>query len=252
MLSTAELERALGAAGLAAPVRWDEVTGSTNETALAMAEGGAPEWTLVAAGHQTRGRGRLGRTWVDRPGRALLFSVILRPSGLAPGRAGLLPLAAGAAMAAAAREVTGADVGCKWPNDLLVDERKVGGILAESSVVQGAIRHVVVGIGVNIEAPDNVPDAGGLEGADPASLLTGFLRRFADLYDPSSQSFPAAVIRAYTEVSATLGREVEATRVDGERVRGRARGMDDTGALIVGTDRGVETVAFGEVAHLIP
>ena len=79
MLSVTELERALADLGLEAPVRFDEVTGSTNATALGMAEAGAPEWTLVAAGHQTAGRGRLGRTWTDLAGGALLFSFVLRP-----------------------------------------------------------------------------------------------------------------------------------------------------------------------------
>ena len=133
MLSTTELERAFADPGLEAPVRFDEVTGSTNATALGMAEAGAPEWTLVAAGHQTAGRGRLGRTWMDRAGAALMFSFVVRPP-LEPERAGLIPLLAGAAMAAAIRDVAGADVRCKWPNDLLVGDAKVGGILVESSV----------------------------------------------------------------------------------------------------------------------
>ena len=132
MLSVTELERALADLGLEAPVRFDEVTGSTNATALEMAEAGAPEWTLVAAGHQTAGRGRLGRTWTDRAGAALMFSFVVRPS-LEPERAGLIPLLAGAAMAAAIRDVAGVDVRCKWPNDLLVGDSKVGGILVESS-----------------------------------------------------------------------------------------------------------------------
>ena len=80
MLSEHALSRALEGAGLSAPVRFEEVTRSTQETASRLAEDGAPEWTLVAAGHQTEGRGRLGRTWKDEPGGALLFSLVLRPS----------------------------------------------------------------------------------------------------------------------------------------------------------------------------
>jgi BirA family biotin operon repressor/biotin-[acetyl-CoA-carboxylase] ligase len=98
LLSEAELERSLAAAGLQAPVRFEEVTGSTNAAALELAEGGAPEWTLVAAGHQTRGRGRLGRTWVDQPGDALMFSFVLRPARIDPEHAGLIGLLAGWAM----------------------------------------------------------------------------------------------------------------------------------------------------------
>ena len=108
MTTTADLERVLVAAGCAAPAQWDETTGSTNATARARAEAGDPEWTLVAAGHQSEGQGRLGRSWEDRPGAALLFSVVLRPT-IDPPDAGLLPVLAGAAMAEAAKASTGAD-----------------------------------------------------------------------------------------------------------------------------------------------
>src|SRR4029450_1199953 len=79
VLSEDALVRALERVGLRAPVRFDEVTASTQATALELAGTGTPEWTLVATGHQTQGRGRLGRTWLDRPGRALMFSLVLRP-----------------------------------------------------------------------------------------------------------------------------------------------------------------------------
>ncbi|MGH3114530.1 MAG: hypothetical protein ACRDOP_13800, partial [Gaiellaceae bacterium] len=89
MLSEEALERALAAAGLSAPVRWDDVTESTNATALVLAAEGAPSWTLVAASHQTSGRGRRGRVWRDRPGSALLCSLVLRPDW-PPDRVGLV------------------------------------------------------------------------------------------------------------------------------------------------------------------
>src|SRR5882724_10065658 len=109
-----------------------------------MAQAGAPEWTLVTAAHQTAGRGRLGREWVDRRGSALMFLFVLRPP-LPPERAGMVPLLVGVAMARAARDTTGADVRCTWPNDLMLGEAKVGGILAESVVGDGRLRFVVVG-----------------------------------------------------------------------------------------------------------
>ena len=153
VLNEDALARALAAAGLSAPVRWDDVTGSTNANALALAAEGAPAWTLVGAGHQTAGRGRLGRNWVDRPGAALLCSVVLRPSWETD-RLGLAALAAGAAMAEAASEMSGVEVRCKWPNDLLVGGRKVGGILSEAQASVEGIVHVVVGVGVNLEMPE--------------------------------------------------------------------------------------------------
>ena len=250
MLSTNELERALAAAGLDAPVRFDEVTGSTNATALELAEAGSPEWTLVAAGHQTAGRGRLGRTWEDAPGRALLFSIVLRPTWLPPDRSGLLPLAAGLAMTDAAREVAELDVRCKWPNDLLLDDHKVGGILAESRVSSGRIDHAIVGIGVNLDPPGNVDLATGLGDVDAGALLEAFLRAFAIRYGSNAPAFIRSVVAAYPQRSATIGREVEATTTNGPRVRGRAIGVDDAGSLVLETPAGRVWITSGEVSHL--
>ncbi len=250
MLDQRALEKALAQAGLSAPVQFDEVTGSTNATALELAEAGAPEWTLVAARHQTAGRGRMGRQWADEPDRALLFSLVLRPNVSAE-RAGLLPLAVGLCMARACGEACGADVGCKWPNDLLLGDGKVGGILAESKVAGGTVEYVVIGIGVNLrDSPRNIPGAAGLGGCDGAALLTAFLSEFRRLYRPSHPAFAGAVVGGYREVCRTLGRIVRARSVEGNAVEGAAVDVDDHGDLVVETDSGLETVAFGDVAHL--
>jgi BirA family biotin operon repressor/biotin-[acetyl-CoA-carboxylase] ligase len=245
VLSVIELERALAALDLEAPVRFDEVTGSTNATAAELAEAGAPEWTLVAAGHQTAGRGRLGRTWTDMAGAALMFSFVLRPTS-DPEDAGLIPLLAGAAMAEAIRDVTGAEIRCKWPNDLLLAGGKVGGILVESSVANGHVRYVVVGIGLNLERPTEVDAATGLGDADPAAVLFAFLRRFHDGY----LRLPEGAVDAWTAVSATLGSNVEVRRLQGPPVRGRAIAVDGRGALVIRSTDGTETVTSGEVEHL--
>ncbi len=247
MLSEDALRRALDAVGLTAPVRWDEVTDSTNATALAMAAAGTPEWALVAAGHQTAGRGRQGRTWVDRPGAALMCSLVLRPS-LTPDRLGLMSLAAGVAMAEAASGASGIDVRCKWPNDLLVGESKVGGILGEAEIIEGRIRHVVVGVGVNLDAPEGVEGAGAIGDVEEEALLTGFLKRFRSLVEGSLEEIPDR----WRAVSHTLGRTVEGTTIDGNSVRGVAADLDDTGALLIDTEEpgGRVRVAFGEIQHL--
>jgi BirA family transcriptional regulator, biotin operon repressor / biotin---[acetyl-CoA-carboxylase] ligase len=250
MLSTSELERALAAAGLMAPAHFEEVTGSTNRTAWDLAMAGAPEWTLVAAGHQTAGRGRLDRTWEDVPGRALLFSVVLRPTWLPPDRVGVLALAAGLAMVSAARELAAQELRCKWPNDLLIDDRKAGGILAESRVASERIEHAIVGIGVNIDPPANVELAAGMGDVDASALLTAFLRSFVASYDSNAATFIESVVAAYPRESATIGREVEATTTDGRRVRGRAIGVDDAGSLVVDTPEGLASITSGEVTHL--
>jgi BirA family biotin operon repressor/biotin-[acetyl-CoA-carboxylase] ligase len=245
-LSGSELERALAAAGLQAPTRFDEVTGSTNATALELAEAGTPEWTLVAAGHQTEGRGRLGRTWVDRPGDALMFSFVLRPGWLDLQHAGLVALLAGWASATAIREVAGVDVRCKWPNDLLLGDAKVSGILVESAVSDDRIRHMVVGVGVNLARPDEPLDAAGIGPVDEGDLLAVFLVRFREGYE----RLPEGVVEGWSAVSATLGREVEVRRLFGAPILGTAVRVDDRGALVVQTQDGQVAVTSGEVQHL--
>jgi BirA family biotin operon repressor/biotin-[acetyl-CoA-carboxylase] ligase len=245
VLSEDALRRALHAAGLVAPVRWDEVTDSTNATALAMAVDGAPAWTLVAAGHQTAGRGRQGRAWVDRPGAALMCSIVLRPSW-EPDGIGLMSLAAGAAMAEAVSEASGRDVRCKWPNDLMAGELKVGGILGEAEIAEERIRHVVVGFGLNLDTPEGVPGAGAIGDVDDEALLTAFLRRFRPMIEGSHDE----ILRRWRAVSATLGTRVEATTVGGDTVRGVAADLDETGALLIDSADGRVRVAFGEIRHL--
>ena len=219
MLNEDALRRALRTAGLAAPVRWDDVTASTNATALEMAAEGAPEWTLVAAGHQTAGRGRHGRAWVDRPGAALMCS--RRPQAA---------VGAGSRRAALARRgrrhgggrvggVRARDVRCKWPNDLLVGESKVGGILGESEITDGRIGHVVLGIGVNLDPPDDVPGAGG----DRRRRRGGAPDRFPPRFRRMVEGSPDEIVRRWRALSATLGQRVEATTVGGDTVRRRRR-----------------------------
>ena len=249
MLSDHALSRALEGAGLSAPVRFEEVTRSTQETALRLAEDGAPEWTLVAAGHQTQGRGRLGRTWKDEPGGALLFSLVLRPS-LPPELGGLLSLLAGTAMAEACDEVADQRAACKWPNDVLVSGRKAGGILAESRLAGDRFEFVALGIGVNLGAPPaDLPGAGAVR-AEDADLLAGFLRAFAGRYEPAHPAFGRTVVAAYRTRCATLGTAVRATTGRGDVVEGEAVDVDETGALMIRVADRIEAVRFGEVEHL--
>jgi BirA family biotin operon repressor/biotin-[acetyl-CoA-carboxylase] ligase len=250
MLTNDDLVAALAAIPVVAPVRADEVTGSTNATAVELAEGGAPEWTLVSAAHQTEGKGRLGRAWVDAPGHALMFSFVVRPA-LPPARAGLLSLLAGACMAEAIRAVAGRDVTCKWPNDLVLHDGKVGGILAESAVDRDTLRYVVIGVGVNLEAPPDVPEAAAIgERAGQRELLAAFITRFAAIYDTHDASLPERVRQAWIPVSATIGQVVSATTTGGHEAVGRAVGIDGFGSLLLSTDTGEVRVAFGDVEHL--
>jgi len=239
------LREAVRGAGIEVPPVFHEAIGSTSTEAMRLAEAGAPEWTIVATNHQTAGRGRLGRTWVTPAGTALTFSTILRPP-LPPGAAALVSLLAAAVMAEAAGAV------CKWPNDLLVGERKVAGLLAEASVEDGALRHLVLGIGVNVgAAAEDLPEGAtslALEGlhTSPPALLGRYLGRFRPAYRPAEPSFAETVLAAYRERCATLGRRVRARTTAGDVIEGTATDIDSVGGLV--TDAG--TVAFGEIEHL--
>jgi BirA family transcriptional regulator, biotin operon repressor / biotin---[acetyl-CoA-carboxylase] ligase len=248
-LSEHDLRRALERIGVDAPVRFDEVTRSTQLTARDMADEGAPEWTLVAAGHQTEGRGRLGRTWVDAPGEALAFSLILRPA-IEAEHGGLITLLAGWALATACRDVAGVVAGCRWPNDLVVGDGKAGGILAESVVDGGRIGVVILGVGVNLSRAPDVPGATALGDVDAAALLGSFLRGFADRYRPGDPDFAPGVVGAYRDVCITLETRVRAVTTDGTTTEGEAIDIDEAGGLIVRTDHGVDVARFGEVRQL--
>jgi BirA family transcriptional regulator, biotin operon repressor / biotin---[acetyl-CoA-carboxylase] ligase len=258
MLSQDSLERATSQAGITAPPRFLQVTGSTNGVALELAEAGAEEWTVIASGQQTAGRGRLGRSWVSAQGKSLLFSLILRPA-VDAARAGLLSLQAAWAMVTACR--SGGAVQAKWPNDLVVGERKVGGILPEVSIVGRRIRHMILGVGVNVSMrPEDFPEGVrevatslAMEGArgDQAELLEEFLVALRGAYSPGDSEWETRVIQQYREVCATLGRRVRATTTTGETIEGTATGITPDGGLVIQHSTGTgRAVTFGELAHL--
>ncbi len=209
------------ASGRFAEVRRLAATDSTNREALDAARDGAADGLVVVADVQRAGRGRLGRTWSAPAGASLLVSVLLRP-GLAVEDRHLVVMAAAVAMAEAVAATTDVEASLKWPNDLLVGDRKLAGILAEA-----AGDAVVVGIGVNVDWPE-IPDeligiatACNLEGGRPTTrdvLLDAFLARYetrlADL---------DATADAYRERLGTIGRRVRVERARREPLRRRDR-----------------------------
>jgi BirA family biotin operon repressor/biotin-[acetyl-CoA-carboxylase] ligase len=221
-------------------------TTSTNDRARELAQAGAPHGTLVTAGEQSAGRGRQGRVWSAPPGRALLLSLVLRDPPP------LLPLAAALAVA----EVAGADARIKWPNDVLVDERKVAGILAEARPGDGTespsatgTGWAVLGIGLNVsvrieDLPPELHASAGTLGLTPGDLEPTLAHLLAAL-ERTLALDAAALLQAYRARDALLGREVSWTAG-----RGRAAGIDGAGRLVVELPGGGRTaLAAGEV-HL--
>jgi BirA family biotin operon repressor/biotin-[acetyl-CoA-carboxylase] ligase len=221
---------------------------STQAVAFALAADGAADRTVVVAQAQTAGRGRRGRLWIDEPGASLLTSIILRPR-LTPARLPTLSLAAGVAVAEALERVTGLMPRLKWPNDVLVDGRKLAGILLESRI--GPSPLVVLGIGVNLaqrvfpsdlaERATSVRLATG-QRVDADTLLTALLESL-DAWRARLETEGWAPIRErWCALTETLGR-----RVSIDDVQGIAVDVDEDGALIVVEGDVRRRVVAGEV-----
>jgi BirA family transcriptional regulator, biotin operon repressor / biotin---[acetyl-CoA-carboxylase] ligase len=243
--------------GWAAPVEHFEEIDSTNDQLKRRAREGAPEWTLVLADRQTAGRGRSGRRWVS-PAGGLYLSALLRPRG-APREAALIPLAAGIAVCDALREAS-VDARVKWPNDVLVAGRKIAGILAEAVSGPTRTESVVVGIGVNLGSAPRLPRGAG-EGAtsvareagrapEPAELAAAILAGMALWYDALARGEGRGVCDAWRARSVSWwGRLVE-VESGKDRVRGVARDIDSTGALLLEVDGRLLPVLSGEAREL--
>lgn len=221
---------------------------STNDELLRRAEAGAPEGAIVVAETQRAGRGRLGRTWLDVPGNALLFSLLVRPK-LPPETAATVPLVAGIAMALAIREMTRLPIGLKWPNDLLLHDRKVCGILAEAQTSAKGIEGIILGIGVNTgTVPEELAHrAIGLDGqAGRMRLLAVFCRVFEGLYNRWQHGGLAALRTELDTLDCKKGHPITVRQT--EVIEGIARGIRDDGALILeGRDGTVRAIHCGEI-----
>lgn len=195
-------------------------TGSTNADLVAAAAAGAPHGTVLVARHQTAGRGRLDRVWEAPSGSNLLVSLLFRPLPRPPQRVTwMVALAARRAV----REVAGVEAGLKWPNDLLVDDAKLAGLLA-----QIAGDAVVVGLGLNVGwAPEGAARLG--VGIDPLVVLRHVLAALDDL----SAWSDGELLEACRAASATLGRRIRAELPNGSVLEGRAIDLDDQGRLAV-------------------
>lgn len=231
---------------------------STNALVAERARAGAAPGLVIVAEHQTAGRGRLDRTWETPAHAALTFSFLVRPAPLPPSHWPWLPLLAGYAVHQALRGI--APTRLKWPNDVLIDGRKLAGILVEL-VDTSAGQAAVVGIGINVsttQAELPVPTATSLAiengtAPDRTELLRGLLATFAHEYAAWSGAGgdPDAGLRtAYRQACATLGAGVRVDLPSGEQLTGRASDVDEAGRLVVDTADGQVTVGAGDVVHV--
>lgn len=251
-----------------ADVRWVAETGSTNADVMDLARQGELEGIVVVADHQTAGRGRAGRAWEAPPGSSLLMSVLLRPPAAV---VEACTMAVAVAAAEAVEVVAGFAPRLKWPNDLVwpgdatAADRKLSGILAEADwpPAGGERVAVVVGIGINVSWPADLPDAladvaiacNHVTGqdVDREDLLVAALQRLDHHYGSLvATGDPAPLLDAWRARSATLGRQVR-VELAGEDVEGTAVDVTEDGHLVVATRDGARrTFAVGDVVHLRP
>jgi len=238
-------------------IRVFEQTASTNDIVEKLARDGVKEGVVVFAESQTKGRGRLGRQWSSPSRRGLWLSVLLRPD-CRPQEATQLTIIAATAAWRAIYQVTGLQTEIKWPNDLLIRGKKVVGILTELSAEVDRVKHVTLGMGVDVnqERADFSADLQvaatslRIEGGrfvERAELATAILRELDHDYARIKAGQFAVIADEWEEHCTTIGKQV-AVRMGGRTIRGRAESLDDDGALLLRTQHGMlERIIGGDV-----
>jgi BirA family transcriptional regulator, biotin operon repressor / biotin---[acetyl-CoA-carboxylase] ligase len=240
-------------------------TGSTNADLAARARHNESHGTVLMTDYQSAGRGRQGRSWTAPPGSGIAMSVLLRPDGIDPSRWTWLPLLAGLAVSDGVRRASDLPAVLKWPNDVLIDDRKVCGVLAERiDSSQGPA--CVVGIGINVGLNEEdlpVPTASSLaiaahqRGRQPPSrtaVIATVLAALELLYRrwAAQAGHDASLAAAYAERCETLGRLVRVVLSEDRSVEGIADHLDEDGRLVVRTSAGSAAYGAGDVIHLRP
>ena len=229
-------------------VFFEESSASTNETAKAAARDSALKQAAFLAGEQTAGKGRLGRTWVSKPGQGVYVTMLIRPD-TDPARVSGVTLMAAVAVCEAIAQVSGTQPRIKWPNDVLVGGKKAAGILTESMVQMDGVEFVVCGIGINTCAETLTGEIAAIAAAvdaNPTMLAAAVIDRFFDAFEIFEKQGVAPFMAAFRERSAVSG-AVTLTSSGGS-VAGQFAGYDDEGAILI--DCGGETKRFvaGEVS----
>jgi len=234
-------------------------TGSTNADLAARARAGVAPGAVLITDFQSAGRGRLGRTWTAPPGSSIAMSVLVHPHDVAMHRWTWLPLLAGVAVVEALRRVAEAHPVLKWPNDVLVDGRKICGILSER-VDTPSGPACVIGMGLNVHLSEEelpVPTATSLAVLNPSRvmgrnpIIITVLRAFAALYSQWETSDDDDLFAvSYVKRCDTIGRRVRVSLAGGRVVEGVADAIDRSGQLVVRTDSGSESFGAGDIVHL--
>lgn len=237
-----------------------ETCSSTSDAVLARLREGAPSGCVVVSEAQTAGRGRRGRSWLSAPGDSLTYSLLWRfPAGAQPPVG--LSLAVGVGVARALEDLGAAGIGLKWPNDILADGAKLGGILIET-VTEGGCHSAVIGIGLNVRLSRGIAAAvdvraGALDAAMPRApsrnlLLARLLASLAEVLDEYARTGFAAYAGEWQARHVHAGRMVRILADGADAIEGRALGVDADGALLLDTAIGVKRIVSGDVSLRAP
>lgn len=229
---------------------------STNTKAKELAEEGHPSGMLVVADRQTAGKGRRGRSWESPSGIGIFMTLMLKPE-INPNHASMLTLVAAMATTRAIRRVTGVPAMIKWPNDIVMNGKKVCGILTEMSAQFDYINHIVIGIGINVhneDFPEEIAQTASsiyLESGQHihrASLIEAFLEEFEDVYAEYLKTEDMeGLMKEYDAMLVNRGRQVRVLDPK-EPFEGKAMGITKKGELIVDTWESRKLVSSGEVS----
>lgn len=247
LMSPDEIKLGLGTEILGKEIISYVETGSTNDVAMDLAASGAQEGTLIIAESQTRGRGRRHRKWLSPMGTSILTSLILRPP-IMPHETHSITLASAAAVAQSIRNVTHLPAFIKWPNDVIISDKKVSGILAEMRTEKEWVTFLVVGIGVTVNIPRKRLPAEIMDIATSLSaelghnvsriaLLQEILRQLEQRYVKVKERKTDDLIAEWRDLLTTIGRQIRIS-LPGRVISGRAVDIDETGALLVRMDTG--------------
>ncbi|MDP3065372.1 MAG: biotin--[acetyl-CoA-carboxylase] ligase [Methanobacteriaceae archaeon] len=253
-----ELQRELNTEYIGRNIHYFPEVDSTNEVAKKLAEEGAVEGTLIIAESQSRGRGRHGKRWLSPEG-GVWMTIILRPD-IPPVKAPHLTLLTGVAVAQTLKNEFQLDVGIKWPNDILIGDKKVCGILTEAVADQGELNYVVVGIGIDLNVDLELFPPKLREGATSlqfelekevygVELVQIFLKNFEDIYEKFKEDKFPEILSQWRQLSKTIGKNVEVHK-RGRVVHGEAVGITKDGFLILELKDGtLRKVLSGECIH---
>ena len=257
LMTEAEIKSLMHTDWVAKEVLYFDTIDSTNTKAQELAEKGYPSGTLVVADKQDSGKGRRGRSWVSPSGTGIFMTLMIKPD-INPNNASMLTLVAALAVAKAITSVTGEEAMIKWPNDIVVNSKKVCGILTEMNAQFDYINHIVVGIGINVHNesfPEEISqmasslmiEAGGKR-FHRAQIIAETMSYFEQYYDTFLKTQDlSALVREYDELLVNRNKSVRVLDPK-EPFDGKAMGITPKGELIVETWESRKLVSSGEVS----